>query len=527
MFDHVIRGAELIDGSGSPRFRGDLAIKDGRIAAIAEKIDDAASVVIPAEGLVLCPGFIDVHRHADLAPFHFPEREMELQQGITTVLSGNCGFSPFPLTPEHRVESEGLLAPLLGPLPQTACWKDLDGYVDCLRETAMPVNMGTLVGNGAVRVAVAGQKAGPLSQKELVRACDLIGEALDQGAYGLSLGLMYVPENNYSTEELEMLCGVAAKHDAPVAVHLRGEGSLLIPSIDEMIKIAYKTGVHLHISHFKAAGRRNWGSWRKALKDMRKARAEGLRITWDAYPYDAGSTSLLTLLPPWAQEGGIERVICRLQDPETREKIAAELRCEHPDWDNLVCSTGWDRVIISSSAEQGIVGRSIAELAAQSGKTPEDMAFELLIRERGATGMVFFHMSPDDMREIICQPETALISDTLYIPGANMHPRAYGSQARLIGRYARDEGWMSMEEAVRRCTALPAELFGLRDRGSLRVGHHADLVLFDPQKLIDRADYIHPTEPPDGIRLVFVNGKIAFREGKAQDLDAGEYLLRV
>lgn len=526
MLDFVIRGATLIDGSGGPARTADVGIKGGRIAAVGALNGCSAEETIAAAGLCLCPGFLDVHRHADLAPLNMPGSRLELAQGITTVLSGNCGFSPFPYGGSHALEQKDFLEPLLGPLPKGILWPDLNSYIDTVK-AHLPVNMGTLVGNGAVRVFTAGMRGGALSSTELETMQKQIALALDQGAFGLSLGLMYVPENNCSTAELASLCAIAGKAGAPAAVHLRGEGAALISSVNEMIAVAKETGIHLHLSHFKAAGRANWGhSWRTALENVRNAVDAGVRITWDAYPYHAGSTSLITLLPPWVQEGGKEPLLARLAQPDVARRVEEELAVEQHGWDNLVCSTGWDGVMISSSTNQRLVGLTVKAIAEQWGISPASAALRIVRQDLGGTSIVFFHMSPQDVKEIISQPETILISDALYLPGEIPHPRAYGAQARLIGTCARDGGWMSMEQAVSKCTWLPARCFGIRGRGLVREGFWADLLLFDGNKIKDRASYSSPCQLPDGIEAVWVNGRKAFENGTVLCRNAGRFLRR-
>lgn len=524
MFDFIIKGADLIDGEGGPARTADVGVQEGRIAAIGQLDGCSAKETILAEGLCLCPGFIDIHRHADLAPLNFPDSNLELAQGITTVISGNCGFSPFPYGGPHALEQKDFLEPLLGPLPQGSLWPDLSCYIDAVK-ARLPVNMGTLVGNGTVRVFSAGMHGGALSAAELKTMQKQISLALEQGAFGLSLGLMYVPENNFSTAELVSLCTIAGKAGVPITVHLRGEGAALISSVNEMIAIAQEAGVHLHLSHFKAAGRINWGhSWRTALKNIRKAMDTGVRITWDAYPYHAGSTSLITLLPPWVQDGGKDLLLTRLNRPDMVRRMEEELAAEQSGWDNLVCSTGWDSVMISSSTDQRLVGLTIKTIAEQWGISPVLAALRIVRQDLGNTSIVFFHMSPQDVKDIISQPETILISDALYLPGEIPHPRAYGAQARLIGTCARDEGWMSVEQAVSKCTWLPAQCFGICGRGLVREGFWADLLLFDRGKIKDRADYSSPRQLPDGIEAVWVNGRKAFEKGKVLCRNAGRYL---
>lgn len=524
MLDLVIKGADLIDGEGDPARTADVGVQGGRIAAIGRLNGCTAKETISAAGLCLCPGFLDIHRHADLAPLNFPGSSLELAQGITTVLSGNCGFSPFPYDGPHAPEQKDFLEPLLGLLPKGVLWPDLNCYIDTVK-AQLPVNMGTLVGNGTVRVFSAGMHGGALSTTELETMQKQISLALEQGAFGLSLGLMYVPENNFSTAELIPLCAIAGKAGVPVTVHLRGEGAALVSSVNEMIVVAQETGVHLHISHFKAAGRSNWGhSWRTALTNMRKAMNAGVKITWDAYPYHAGSTSLITLLPPWVQEGGKDLLLSRLTQPDVVRRIEEELAAEQSGWDNLVCSTGWDSVVISSSTDQRLVGLTVRAIAEQWEISPAQAALKIVRQDLGSTSIVFFHMSPQDVKDIISQPETILISDALYLPGEIPHPRAYGAQARLIGTCARDEGWMSMEQAVSKCTWLPAQCFGIPGRGLVREGFWADLLLFDREKLKDRASYSSPCQPPDGIEAVWVNGRKAFEKGTVLCKNAGRYL---
>jgi N-acyl-D-amino-acid deacylase len=517
MLDVLIRNGLIVDGGGGPAWRGDIGIRDGKIARLERELAAPARIVLDATGKVIAPGFIDLHSHADLKVLNDPAGAIKLQQGVTTEIFGNCGFSAAPVEPERLPLLQSYSEPIMGRLAGELTWRSYGEYLAVLQTQRFGHHVGGYVGNGALRIAVKGFAAGPLTRPELEKVKALLDEALSAGALGLSIGLMYVPENFYSLSELVEICGVLKKHRALLVAHLRGEGNSLLRSIREVLDIAEQAEVALHISHLKAAGKNNWGATcAAAIGLLEEARGRGSDVTCDVYPYTAGSSTLTSLLPPWALEGGVGRAIQRAGDPAERRRILAELNHEAADWDNLVYSTGWESVVVSSvgsAANQSLVGKSIAEIALIRGTEPAAAALDLLAEEDGNVAIVFFHMAEDDMIRIMKLPYSLIISDSLYSAGGLPHPRLYGTFPRVFAKYVREQKVLTLEEAVRKVTALPAERLGLRSVGRLEPGYAADITVFDPAAIQDRATYTRPEQFPAGIEWVLVGGAIANQSG--------------
>jgi N-acyl-D-amino-acid deacylase len=346
VLDLVLKNGRIVDGTGTPWFFGDVDVKNGVIVNIGRSSHKSQQIV-DVQGRIVSPGFIDGHCHSDLMVLDNPRSEVKLQQGVTTEVLGNCGIAPTPFTRENLDLLQSYVEPVLGRTEREWSWETVSRYMDTVVRARPSENVATYVGHGTLRIAVMGFENRAASSNELERMKQLLEEGLQAGAIGLSLGLMYAPGNYTSREELEELCSLLPKYGGLLATHIRGEGNSLIPSIEEVIWIAERIDVPLQISHLKAAGRSNWGSITRAMELVEEARSRGLDVTCDVYPYTAGSTSLTTLLPPWALEGGISRTLEKLRDPDSRKRIREELRHEQEEWDNLVASTGWDNVYIS------------------------------------------------------------------------------------------------------------------------------------------------------------------------------------
>lgn len=528
--DYLIKGGLIADGSGSPSWIGDVGIRDGKIVELSGNIGDNAGEIIDAAGRVVAPGFIDLHSHSDFRLLEEPAGEIKLRQGVTTEIFGNCGFSAAPLSEKYLPLLLAYSEPVMGQPKEKCGWQTYGGYLSRLSQNKLGHNAGGYVGNGALRIAVKGFEAGPLTASEMAEIKRLLRESLEAGALGLSLGLMYVPENYYDREELAEICSVVREYGAIVVAHIRGEGNSLGKSIEEVLYVAEKSGVPLHISHFKAAGKNNWGEKCDAAIGMIEgARSRGIDVTCDVYPYTAGSTTLTSLLPPWSMEGGIEKTLQRIGDPETRRRISDELYRETEDWDNLVYSTGWESVLVSSvntEANRRLVGRNILEIAQLRREHPVDAFLNLLAEEAGKVAIVIYHMSEDDVIKILKLGFSFVISDSLYSSGGLPHPRLYGTFPRLFARYVREKKILSMEEAVKKVTSMPAERLGLGSIGRLECGLNADIVMFDPDGINDRATYINPKQFPAGIEYVFVGGEMAVRSGELTGVRNGRLILK-
>lgn len=526
--DLVLENGRLVDGTGNPWFFGDVGIKDGKIVRVG-RVNQRRLETIDAGGRVVSPGFIDGHCHSDLMVLDDPGSEIKLQQGVTTEVVGNCGMTPAPFAPQNLDLLRTYVEPVLGNTGQEWRWETVEQYFDALTEAGPSENVATYVGHGTLRIAVMGFENRPASGEESDHMKGLLEEAFQAGAIGLSLGLMYAPGSYTPREELAELCSVLSRYGGLLATHIRGEGNSLIPSIEEVIWIAERSGVPLQISHLKAAGGGNWGSVTRAMELIERARSRGLDVTCDVYPYTAGSTSLTTLLPPWALEGGVSQTLERLGDPASRGRIKAELRQEQDEWDNLVASTGWDSVYISSLSKDrdaNLAGKNILEASESRGIDPEDCMMDLLLEQDGKVSIVFFHMAGSDVEQVLGWEKSLIASDSLHEQAEKPHPRLYGTFPHVLARYVREKKLLTLEEAVRKITSFPARRFNLGKRGLIAPGYAADLVVFDPETVQDKATYEDPKHFPEGISHVLVNGARMVESGALMETGEGKVIGR-
>jgi N-acyl-D-amino-acid deacylase len=526
VLDLVLKNGRVVDGTGKPWFFGDVGVKDGVIVDIG-RLSQKSQQTVDVQGRVISPGFIDGHCHSDLMVLDNPRSEIKLQQGVTTEVLGNCGIAPAPFTRENLDLLRSYVEPVLGKTEREWSWETVGQYMDTLVRARPSENVATYVGHGTLRIAVMGFENKAASSNELERMKHLLEEGLQAGAIGLSLGLMYAPGNYTSREELEGLCSALPKYGGLLATHIRGEGNSLIPSIEEVIWIAERNDVPLQISHLKAAGRSNWGSITRAMELVEEARSRGLDVTCDVYPYTAGSTSLTTLLPPWALEGGISRTLEMLRDPDSRKRIREELRHEQEEWDNLVASTGWDNVYISSvgkGSHATLEGKNVAEISESRSVDPVDCMMDLLLEQDGKVSIVFFHMANADVEQVLKWDKSLIASDSLHDQAQMPHPRLYGTYPRILAKYVRAEKLLTLEEAVRKMTSFPARRFKLDGRGLLAPGYAADIVVFDPATISERASYDEPKRFPEGISHILVNGRLVIESGVHRDERSGKVI---
>jgi len=512
--DLIVRGGRVFDGLvGDPRWV-DVGIRDDEIVALGDLAGSEAARVIDAAGLVVAPGFIDCHTHSDLA-FQLGSEHAELasgavRQGVTTEIAGNCGFSTYPVLPATRPEVEAYLTAMLG--PADFAWSDLAGYADAVGARGSYANVATLVGHGTVRAAVMGFDDRAPERGELDRMVGLVGEALDQGAVGLSSGLIYSPGLYAGSDELAALCGAVARRGRPYTTHMRSETRDLVAATAETLAIGRDGGVPLHISHHKAAGRANWGRTQQTLAMIDAAHADGVAVTMDVYPYTAGSTILGTLLPPWVLDGGADAVAERLGSPSDRARIRRDLEHGLPGWENFAQAAGWEGVMVAACPDAAVEGRSLAEIAADDDREPAEVMLDLLLAHAGRVTVVLHFMDEADVRRVIAHPLAMIASDGIPLPG-KPHPRWCGTFARVLGRYTRDEGLLDLATAIAKMTSMPAERFGLRGRGRIAEGAKADVVVFDPDVIADRATFADPLAGPVGMHHVIVNGRVVVCEG--------------
>ncbi len=508
----IIRNASVIDGTGGSAFKADVQITGDKITEVGRLEDDDAGHIVDASGLTLTPGFIDMHSHADFSLPLIPTADSLVYQGITTVVIGQCGLSPAPLLDETREAVVGALGMFFGETVSAIPWEKwatLADYLDYLSRKGVAVNVVPLVGQGTIRASVMGFEAGRADSGQMSRMKKEVTHALDQGAFGLSTGLIYPPGSFTSTEELIELARLAGERKRFYFSHVRGESETLLDAVAEAIRIGRETGTSVQISHFKAAQKENWDKSQQALEMIKQARAQGLDISADLYPYTAGSTALATLLPEWAHVGGPQETLSRLKDPVTRKKLQADMQAG-----GFAKDVTWDNVLITSSpANTSYQGRSMAELAAETDQTGYDRLFDALLETRLNMGMVLFGMSEENRKNELKFAAMMIGTDGLGMaidgPMAKgvPHPRSYGAFPRVLARYVRELDVITLEDAVHRMTGMAAAKLRLSNRGLVKPGYAADLVLFDPQTITDKATYANPHQYAQGISHVFVNGK--------------------
>ncbi len=537
MHDLLFRGARIVDGTGSPRLPGDVAVDAGRIAAVGDLAGTRARRVVDVDGLILAPGFIDLHTHSDFTLPVYPRAPAMVRQGVTTQLVGNCGFSPFPVNEDRLDLLRAFAAFVDGGLSWD--WADAAGYARHLESLPLACNVALQVGHGTVRAAVMGFDNRPPASSELARMERLVAEAFEQGVLGLSTGLIYVPGSYAETDELIALARVAARHGGFYSSHIRGEGDTLLDAVEEALTIGRAAGVSVQLSHHKAMGRQNWGRVEASLALIDRALADGVDVLADQYPYPAGSTTLAAILPRWALEGGVEAMRRRLTDGAVRARIRNDLagapRGERPSGRT---ETSADRefdpeTIMISAVPEGAnkrhEGKMLTDIAASRGIPAVDAALDLLAQEGGGVQMIVFGMSEDDVRRVMRHPVVAIASDGWTLDpaaGGKPHPRSYGTYARVLGHYVREEGVLTLEEAVRKMTSLPARRLRRSDLGSVRPGCVADLVLFDPDQVADVATFEDPHRFCAGVTHVVVNGQLVIELGQDTGARAGRVLRR-
>jgi len=505
--DLLIRGGTVADGGGGDPGPADVLVRAGRIAAVeaAGAIPPSDREIIDATGLVVAPGFIDVHSHADNAPLLAEDDTAKILQGITTEVVGNCGFSLAPTGAESLASLTSFARRIFPAIDFTwASWSD---FVDHTDSRGYVTNYAPLVGHGTLRIAVLGMADATPDADELAAMGRLLDDALENGAFGMSSGLVYPPAVYSGTEEIVEL----ARHlgaSGLYATHMRGEGDSLLSSIAETVRIGTEGGCRAHISHLKWTGKHNWGHMSTALSAIHDAADAGLSITKDVYPYTAGSTMLTALLPPPFLADGDEGVLARLESPEQLRQLATIMETGLPGWDSHQRAAGWDGILVSTTGSHRYEGATIAELARTLDLPPLDVLVRILREERLQASMVLFAMCEDDVRTALADADTMIGTDGLPPgSGGKPHPRVFGTFPRVLGEYVRNHETLPLGEAVRRMTSLPARVFRIPERGFVRPGFVADLVAFDPQTVDHPCDYRDPVHPPTGIAWVIQGGR--------------------
>jgi len=525
----LLRGGTIIDGTGAPGRVADVAVEGDRIAAVAPGLTGAADRVVDATGRVVAPGFIDMHSHSDLFYFACPSAESKIRQGVTTEVVGMCSFSQAPVRADQQALVKGWVGGI-GLTPDLP-WQSFGEYLDQLRGIRPSVNVIHFVGHGALRIAAMGFEARPADAGE-VRAMERgLGEAMDAGAWGFSTGLVYPPSAYAKTEELIALAQFMRSRHGFYFSHVRGESAMLLDSIAEAIRIGDEGGVPVQIAHVKASGRENWSKLDAALGLIDDARRRGVDVAGDVYPYNAGATKMDNLMPAWAHEGGVAKLLERLADRATRKRITDECLVDGERWGTVSQGRiGFDQVFVAACRRRELEGLNLAQLASQTGKPPADALMDLLLEERCTVAMVSFSQSLDNVAKVMAHPALMIGSDSIPLfegegdrPG-KPHPRTYGTFPRVLGEYARERKLFPLETAVHKMTGMPAARLGLRDRGVVRVGAAADLVVFDAARVKDESSYPDPHRYPSGILQVIVNGHVAVDGGRMAGSGAGRVL---
>ncbi len=541
--DLVVRHGSVVDGTGAPRFPADVAVTSGKVVAVGQLEDVEAREELDASGLVVSPGFIDLHSHGDLILAWPSEQRLvllegRLAQGITTEIVGNCGLGAAPLFgdgPSLLPEINGWMSP-----ERFAwSWRGLGDYFSHLERVGLPLNVGALVPHGPIRLGAMGLISGEPQTASLSTMESELDAALDAGAFGLSAGLIYPPGMYTATDELVFLARRVSRTGGLFTCHVRGSSETLLLAVGELLDIGRRAEVHVHHSHAEAVGQSHWEKLESFLEDEEAARREGLRVSFDMFPYAVAATMMLAIYPPWSLEGGLPQLLERLRDPAVRKRIQQDIDTIAPAWPpwqeggwphNLVRAVGWDRILISTVGSQDnreAEGLSLEELGRRKGTSPFDAISDLMIEENGNVGQFVLDISGEDgLERLISHPQCAFITDANDYGKGRPHPAAYGSFPRILGHYVRERSLLGLEDAVRRMTSLPAGILGLPDRGRLRPGAWADMAIFDPARVIDRATLSEPRLKPEGIEAVFVNGDLVWRDGAPAGRLPGRILRR-
>jgi len=526
--DLLLRDGMVVDGTGSGARRGEVAIRGDRVAAVGDLPGWQAKTALDVSGLVVAPGFIDMHSHSDLSLLINPNAESKLRQGVTTEVIGQCGFSPAPAPGARRGELRAMFGAWAQEVDWT--WGSFGEYLAVLRARPASVNVAAVVGHGVIRAAVMGEENRAPIGAELEQMQQAVREAMEAGAFGLSTGLAYVPGMFATRDEIAAVARAMAPWRGVYFSHIRGEDERLLAAIGEAVEIGRQAGAPVQIAHLKSEGRANWGKAETALAAIEGARQEGVDVSFDVYPYTAWNTGLSQLLPAWAREGGVEAMVKRLGYPEVRLRLRGELAAA------AATDPGrWERRMVASvesEANRPLQGMTLAEIAARRQVPAEEVVLDLLAAERGQVSMVGFGMSEEDVTRIIAHPVAIIGSDAAALATygtlgqGHPHPRSYGTFPRVLARYVRELKALPLEAAVAKMTSRPAEKLGLSDRGKIAAGLAADLVVFDPAAIADRATYQAPHQYPAGIHYVIVNGVIELEGEKHYGRRPGRVLTR-
>jgi len=527
-YDVIIRNGAVYDGAGAAPRRADVAIKGDQIAAVGDLSKANAATEVDAKGLAVAPGFINMLSHSETSLIADYRSLGELRQGVTTQIFGENSMGP--LNDEMKKTNMASQGDINYEIP----WTTLAEYLKYLEHRGVSQNVASFIGAGTVRTHVIGLEDKPPTPAQLEQMKELVRREMEAGALGVTTALIYPPNFFAKTDELIALCKVAAKYRGKYIAHIRSEANQFLEAVEETIRISREANLPAEIYHLKASGEQNWPKMDAVIKRVNEARRQGLKITADMYTYTAGATGLTSTMPPWVLDGGYGALYKRLQDAETRKKIAAEMRAPTNEWENMFLLPGsLDRILLvgfRSEKLKPLTGRTLAEVARMRGTDPTDTVMDLILEDRSRVGTVYFLMSEENIKKQIAQPWVSFGSDAASMAAegvflrSSTHPRAYGCFARLLGKYVRDEKVISLEEAVRRLSGLPATNLELDRRGFLKKGYFADMVIFDPNTIADKATFEQPHQYSVGVKHVFVNGAQVLKDGEHTGAKPGRAL---
>lgn len=528
-YDVILRNGQVFDGSGAAPVRAGVAITGDRIAAVGNLSDARGKTELDVAGMAVAPGFVNMMCWSNESFIHDGRSQSDIRQGVTLEVLGE-GESMGPLTEQMKARLIRRQSDIKYPIE----WTTLGEYLEFLERRGVSPNVASFIGAATPRIAVIGENNRAPTPAELERMRAIVRRAMEEGAVGIASSLIYPPGSFASTEELIELAKVAAGYNGLYISHLRSEGSQLVAAVEELLTIARAARIRAEIYHLKASGKSNWPAFDKVIAMIEQARASGLAVTADTYTYPAGSTGLTASMPPWVQDGGFEAMLGRLRDPAVRRRIARDMKRESAEWENMYLGAGTPENILlvgfKSEKLKPLTARTLGEVARLRGRTPEDTVMDLVLEDESRIGTVYFTQSEDHIRRKIALPWVSFCSDSPSLApegvflNSSVHPRAYGSFARLLARYVRDERIIPLQEAIRRLAALPAQTLRLESRGLLRPGYFADVVVFDPAKIQDHATYDRPHQYATGMAHVFVNGVQVLRHGEHTGARPGRFV---
>lgn len=521
----LIKNGLIVDGSGKDSYLADLLIDGDKIEKIGHGLEAEGAKVVDAKGMVVAPGFIDTHSHSSMLVFKDSLLSPKIKQGITTELVAQDGMGPAPVNEATLSPWKKAMKGLEGEYDVEWSWRSVADYLEVIEKLPLGPNIAYLAPHGNVRMVSMGLDNRKPTEEEMKLMQANLAKAIDEGAFGMSTGMIYPPCCYADVDEFIELGKVLHDKDALFVTHQRSEADSILDSMEEILTIGKESGSKVHFSHFKVCGKNNWDKFPKVLDRLDRAKAEGMTVSFDQYPYVAGSTMMSVILPPWVHDGGTDRLLERLQDADLREKMKEDIRKGIPGWDNFVDFAGLDGIFVTfvgSDKNQDVVGKSLVEVGQIKGKEPLDAIFDVILEEENIVGLVDFYGTEEHVKLIMSRPEQNVCTDG--IMGGKPHPRLFGAFPRVLGKYVRDEKAFTLETAIYKMTGKSAQVLGLKDRGLLKEGMAADVVLFDFDKIIDKGDYTDPNQFPEGIEYVIVNGEMVIEKGEVTENRPGRVL---